>query len=106
MKLVGLGKMTAAVPPLEAACRINPNYAPAHVYLGWAFYSEGKLPQAITEYQTALRIEPDARTHYCLGLALEAKLDIPGAKRRSTKRRCGLIRSMRRRENRLAVLRQ
>jgi tetratricopeptide (TPR) repeat protein len=79
VKLVDLGKMADAVPPLEAACRIDPNYAPAHVYLGWVFYKERKLPEAVAEYQTAIRIEPSALAYYCLGLALEARLDITGA---------------------------
>ncbi len=79
MKRVDAGRVADAVAPLEAACRIDPNYAPAHVYLGWAYYLQQKFAEAAAEYQIALRTEPSANTHYCLGLALEAEKDAAGA---------------------------
>jgi len=59
------------------AVEVCPQSAKAHVNLGRVFLDvPGRLPNAISEYETALRIEPDyALAHYSLATAL---LKIPG----------------------------
>ena len=52
-----------------------PDNARAHNHLGYAFTQiPGRLPEAISEYETALRIDPryvDSQAHYNLGIALD-----------------------------------
>ena len=44
--------------------------AAKHSYLGLAYYRQGKLDEAVTEYKKALTINPDdAKTHSNLGVA-------------------------------------
>jgi tetratricopeptide (TPR) repeat protein len=54
------------------AVEVCPQSAKAHVNLGRVFLeAPGRLPEAIAEYETALRIEPDyALAHYSLGTAM------------------------------------
>jgi tetratricopeptide (TPR) repeat protein len=43
-----------------AALQIKPDYAEAHVYLGYALMqTPGRLPDAISHFEAALRIKPD-----------------------------------------------
>ena len=39
--------------------QINPDYADAHCNLGVAYWQQGQFEEAIREYQTTLRINPD-----------------------------------------------
>jgi len=49
----------------------NPNCWLAHDWLGWALYQEGRLAEAITQYQEALALKPNyLDAHINLGLAL------------------------------------
>jgi tetratricopeptide (TPR) repeat protein len=70
--LTSLSRSQEAITEYEAALRINPNYAEAHVNLGNALsQAPGHLPEAITEYEAALRINPNyAEAHVNLGNAL------------------------------------
>ena len=69
-----------AVPHLEAALQLNPNYSPAHNNLGNALSKLGRLPEAVAEYQSALRLKPDdPRTHTNLGNALAQLGRLPEA---------------------------
>jgi superkiller protein 3 len=53
------------------ALQHNPNDRDAHVWLGSAFYGQGKLEEAIASYRRALQIDPnDALAHNNLGVAL------------------------------------
>ena len=60
-----------------SAVNVCPGSAKAHINLGSALSKlPGRLPDAMVEYQVALRIEPDyAEAHYNLGKAL---LQLPG----------------------------
>jgi tetratricopeptide (TPR) repeat protein len=54
------GRLPDAVAEFQAALRINPDYAEAHVNLGNSLSQiPGQQPEAIAEYQAALRIRPD-----------------------------------------------
>jgi tetratricopeptide (TPR) repeat protein len=71
------GRLPDAIAELQAALRINPDYAAAHSNLGSALAQlPGRMPDAIAEFQAALRIDPDyAEAHYNLGNALS---QVPG----------------------------
>jgi protein O-mannosyl-transferase len=54
------GRLPAAIAEYQAALRINPDYAEAHVNLGNALSQiPGRQSEAIAEYQVAVRIRPD-----------------------------------------------
>jgi len=53
---------------------ITPDSASLHNGLGNAFYSQGRVSEAINQYQEALRIEPgEAETYNNIGVALLAE---------------------------------
>jgi tetratricopeptide (TPR) repeat protein/predicted Zn-dependent protease len=45
----------------QQAISVDPNFAPAHFYLGYAFANAGQSQQAINEFQAALRIDPSIK---------------------------------------------
>ena len=54
------GDTQGAIEQYQAALRINPDYAEAHVNLGNALSQiPGRQSEAIAEYQAAVRIRPD-----------------------------------------------
>jgi len=54
------GRLPDAIAEYQAALRINPDYAEAHVNLGNALSQiPGRQSEAIAEYQVAVRIRPD-----------------------------------------------
>jgi tetratricopeptide (TPR) repeat protein len=54
------GRLADAIAEFQAALRINPDYAEAHVNLGDALAKiPGRQVEAIAEYRAALRIRPD-----------------------------------------------
>lgn len=64
------GKYQEAIPHLNEALQINPNYADAHNNLGNVFLNQGKYREATNQYNEALRINPNyAKAHYNLGNA-------------------------------------
>jgi tetratricopeptide (TPR) repeat protein len=70
--LLTTGRISEAIPHLEAALRIRPESAPARSDLASALaQTPGGLPQAIAQYQAALRLLPDsAILHQNLASAL------------------------------------
>jgi tetratricopeptide (TPR) repeat protein len=62
---------------------MKPDYAEAHNNLGATFYQQGRLDEAIGQYQAALRLKPDyADARKNLDTALAARADAsqpPGA---------------------------
>jgi Flp pilus assembly protein TadD len=65
------GNFTKAIENLEAALRINPDYADAHSALGFAFAIQGRLSEALEQFNYALRLRPRLATaHTGLGLLL------------------------------------
>jgi tetratricopeptide (TPR) repeat protein len=58
--LAQTGRSLEAIPHFEAAVRLDPNSADAHCNLGQALSDiPGRLPDAIVQFQAALRIRPD-----------------------------------------------
>jgi len=54
------GRLPDAIAEYQAALRIRPDYAEAHVNLGNSLSRiPGRQPEAIAEYRAALRINPD-----------------------------------------------
>jgi tetratricopeptide (TPR) repeat protein len=74
------GRLSEALPYLEAATRINPDSAPARTDLGTALGELGRVPDAIAQLQIAVRLEPDApKPHISLGTALAIAGRLPEA---------------------------
>ena len=58
--LAGTGRAPEATSQFEAALRIDPNSAEAHVNLGIALSGiPGRMPEAVRHFEAALRIKPD-----------------------------------------------
>jgi tetratricopeptide (TPR) repeat protein len=70
------GQEDEAIAEYRNALRLKPDSALAHFHLGNAFHKKGRLPEAITEYQASLSIEPGVpEVRYELAYALA---QIPG----------------------------
>jgi tetratricopeptide (TPR) repeat protein len=79
---------------LKGALAINPNFADAHLQLGIVYAALSNYPDAIREYQAAVRLKPDlVAAHYRLAQAYErtgekaaaqAELDLSERLRRQT----------------------
>lgn len=58
-------------PEIRKAIELNPNYVPAYVGLGDAYYQKRRsFNQAATQYQKAVELAPSAQLHNYLGTAL------------------------------------
>jgi len=70
--LLAAGRLSEAIPHLEAALRIRPESAPARSDLASALaQTPGRLPEAIAQYQAAIRLLPEsAILHQNLASAL------------------------------------
>src|SRR5262249_28500076 len=55
----GAGETDEAIPLLEHALRLNPDYAEAHNLMGVAFDGQGRADDAQREYRLALRLRPE-----------------------------------------------
>jgi DNA-binding winged helix-turn-helix (wHTH) protein/TolB-like protein len=56
--LVDTGRVEQAVPLLLAALNTNPNYAPAHWELGYAYRFAGMLDESVVECERARQLDP------------------------------------------------
>jgi len=56
--LASLNQMDQAVGAFKQAIAVNPDYARAHHNLGNVYYAKGEAPNAIEEYQLALKLDP------------------------------------------------
>ncbi len=68
--LLRLGETTAAREALTEALRLRPNYADAHNNMALALKAQGRLPESILEFRTALAEAPNPGTHSNLVYAL------------------------------------
>jgi tetratricopeptide (TPR) repeat protein len=57
-ELAHAGKKDDAVRHLRASLAIAPSFADAHVYLGFIWFSQGRIADAIEQYRAALDIDP------------------------------------------------
>jgi tetratricopeptide (TPR) repeat protein len=71
--LAAEGRLPEAIPELEEALRLRPDYPQARVALGSALANTGHLAEAGMQFAEAVRLRPDfAEGHYNLALVLEA----------------------------------
>jgi protein O-mannosyl-transferase len=64
-------RVAEAVPELQSAIRLKPDFTDAHYNLGVALAAQSRLADAIAEYRETVRLKPDfAGAHYNLGRAL------------------------------------
>ena len=74
------GRLSEAIPYLEAAVRIDPDSPPAHTDLGSALARTGNLSGAIAQFEAAILLAPDAPIpHNDLGSALTEAGRVPEA---------------------------
>ena len=72
--LIGREQWGEAVPYLERALAIKPDYAEAHLNLGVALANQGKPDEAIQQFEWALKLNPNSvEACYNLGDALAAQ---------------------------------
>ena len=67
--LLSQGQTAAAYVCFTIAARLEPANAAAHESLGLFYAQQGKLEEAVREFQEQLRLQPDAQSHYNLALA-------------------------------------
>ena len=78
--LMTSGRLSEAIPYLEAAVRIDPGSVPAHTDLGSALAKSGRLREAIAQFWYAIRLDPDAPIpHNNLASALVQEGSLPEA---------------------------
>src|SRR5690348_7785212 len=57
-----------AVPLLEQGTRIDPRRPDFHAALGECYFNTGKVPQAVREFQTLIKLDPSARSYAFMAL--------------------------------------
>jgi tetratricopeptide (TPR) repeat protein len=78
--LLDSGRAAEAIPPLQQAILLEPEFEQAHYNLANAFLALGKTSDAIGEYNIALLLNPDdAQAHYNAGNALMQASRLPEA---------------------------
>lgn len=69
-----------SVTLFEHTLAVTENNAPAHLYLGMAYHSEGRIEEAAEQYDEAIRISPVAMAHLNLGSILMDSEEMDEAK--------------------------
>jgi len=59
--LLNQHKFREASAAFQQAIAIQPNFAPAHFFLGYALAQSGQYQQAISEFQTSLQLDPSQK---------------------------------------------
>lgn len=77
-----LGLWNEAETALQDAVALEPDFAPAHFYLGLLFQEEGRLAEALDSLKTALRYDPSP-TNYTVTGVVQTKLDLVDEAQRS-----------------------
>jgi Flp pilus assembly protein TadD len=76
------GRLDLAEPQFRAAIQLEPNYAPAHYFLGRLLYTRNRFDEAIQESNRAVALSPGmVRAYENLGLCYEGKHDLIEAER-------------------------
>src|SRR5712691_695929 len=68
LELLTIGRTKEAIEQFEKLIEANPDYATAHFELGWAYYTESKINEAIGELRKSALISGDD-PHYKAELA-------------------------------------
>jgi len=61
--LIDTGRVEQAVPLLREALKTNPNYAPTHWELGYAYRFAGMLNESVAECEHARHLDPDVKSN-------------------------------------------
>ena len=71
------GRFEEAIPHLQEALRLKPQYVDAHNNLGLTFWRLGRDQPSIEQFTAVLDLGPDAKAYYNLGVVLfnQGKLD-------------------------------
>lgn len=72
MALFNRGKFEEAIPHFQKATDIDPEFAPAYLYLGKSYLSIRKWREAVPPLRTAYRLSPDKTTAEAFDLILDA----------------------------------
>ena len=75
MLLLRQSQFTAALDPLEHACRVAPNSADVAKLTGWAYYGLNKMDLAVEEWQRAEHLHPDPEVERALAKAQKDKAE-------------------------------
>ena len=70
---------------LQSAIAIEPDFAPAHFYLGLLFQAQCRFREALQSLQTAVRLEPSATNYTVMGVA-QTKLGLMDEAQKSFER--------------------
>jgi tetratricopeptide (TPR) repeat protein len=57
-----------AIPLLEQGVKIDPRRPDLHAALGECYFTTGKIPQALREFQTLIKLDPSARSYAFMAL--------------------------------------
>lgn len=57
-----------AIPLLEQGIKIDPRRPDLHAALGECYFNTGKVPQAVQEFQTLIKLDPSARSYAFMAL--------------------------------------
>lgn len=57
-----------AIPLLEEGVKIDPRRPDLHAALGECYFTTGKVPQALQEFQTLIKVDPSARSYAFMAL--------------------------------------
>jgi tetratricopeptide (TPR) repeat protein len=57
-----------AIPLLEEGVRIDPRRPDFHAALGECYFNTGKVPQAVQEFRTLIKLDPSARSYAFMAL--------------------------------------
>lgn len=57
-----------AIPLLEDGTKIDPRRPDFHAALGECYFTTGKIPQAVREFQTLIKLDPSARSYAFMAL--------------------------------------
>ncbi|MCC7262444.1 MAG: tetratricopeptide repeat protein [Candidatus Latescibacteria bacterium] len=67
--LFRLGKLSASTNAYRKALAKDSTNLVAHVNLGWNYYLQGAVQEAISHYRQALAVQPNSQAQFSLGLA-------------------------------------
>jgi protein O-mannosyl-transferase len=69
--VLGAGHLDESIALFKQAAELDPNYYDAHDNLARALVSQGRLEEAIAQFEITANLRPGVQTHFQLALALE-----------------------------------